>query len=372
MRSVIQGASILMVGLLSSLLSGCDGGPGSGNPSSGMSREQVTETMRSVREYQLARLPDDRTLRGWQHCAFYVGMMAAYRATGEQAYLDSTRAWAERNEWQFGPRKRHADHQCVGQVYLELYEETPEAYRIGPTRSAIRKVTNDPRPGHEVWDWADALFMAPPVLARLGAATGNDRYFDVLASQYWDASAPLYDSKYAFYYRDTRFIDQETENGRNVFWSRGNGWVLAGLARILQVLPEQHSARSRFEQRFRTMAQSVATVQGERGYWYPSLLDPADVPTRETSGTGFFCYALAWGINEGHLSREAYEPVVRRAWVALEEAVNEQGRLGWVQPPGARPAPATRTDTYPYGSGALLLAGSEIIYLLGGNGAGKP
>jgi rhamnogalacturonyl hydrolase YesR len=111
MRSVIQGASILTVGLLFSLLSGCDGSPGSGNPSSGMSREQVIETMRSVREYQLARLPDDRTLRGWQHCAFYVGMMAAYRATGEQAYLDSTRAWAERNEWQFGPRKCHADHQ---------------------------------------------------------------------------------------------------------------------------------------------------------------------------------------------------------------------------------------------------------------------
>jgi hypothetical protein len=110
MRSVIQGASILMVGLLSSLLSGCDGSPGSGNPSSGMSREQVIETMRSVREYQLAQLPEDRTLRGWQHCAFYAGMTAAYRAPGDRMYL-AIRAWAEQNEWQFGPRKCHADHQ---------------------------------------------------------------------------------------------------------------------------------------------------------------------------------------------------------------------------------------------------------------------
>lgn len=372
MRSVIRGTSILMVGLLSTLLSGCDGSPGPENPSVEVPREQIIETMRSVREYQLAQLPEDRKLRGWQHCTFYAGMMAAYRATGDRTYLDSTRAWAERNEWQLGSRKRHADHQCVGQVYLELYREASDGHRIEATRSAMQNVMREPRPGHEAWDWADALFMAPPVLARLGATSGNDRYFDFLAGQYWDASAPLYDSRYNLYYRDTRFIDQETENGRKLFWSRGNGWVLAGLARILQVLPEQHLARSRFEQRFRTMAQSVATLQGERGYWYPSLLDPADVPTRETSGTGFFCYALAWGINEGHLSQEVYEPVVRRAWEALRTAVNERGRLGWVQPPGARPAPAMRADTFPYGSGALLLAGSEMLSVLEGSGGRNP
>lgn len=328
------------------------------------SAREVIETMRSVREYQLAQLPDDRKLRGWQHCAFYVGMMAAYRTTADRAYLDSTRDWAIRNDWTLGANETHADHQCVGQVYLELYMETPEERRIAPTQAGMQKVMDEARPGHEVWDWADALFMAPPVLARLGSATGKNRYFDFLARQYWDASAPLYDPEYDLYYRDLRYRERETENGQRVFWSRGNGWVLAGLARILEALPENHPSRHRFEDRFRTMARTIVALQGEQGFWPPSLLDPGDVETRETSGTGFFCYALAWGINHGYLSRQRYEPVVRTAWGALQDAVNENGRLKWVQPPGSRPAPAAQSDTFPYGSGALLMAGSEILGML--------
>jgi rhamnogalacturonyl hydrolase YesR len=205
------------------MLLSCDGGPAPGSSHTSVPLDEVKKTMRSVRAYQLAQLPNDRKQRGWSHCAFYAGMMAAYRATGERAYLDSTRRWAERNEWEFGSREHHADHQCVGQVYLELFSEESEERRIAPTRTVMEKVMNDPRSGHEVWDWADALFMAPPVLARLGAVTGDGNYFDFLAQQFWDASAPLLDPEYSLYYRDTRFLDQETENGRKVFWSRGNG-----------------------------------------------------------------------------------------------------------------------------------------------------
>lgn len=349
------------------LLGACDSGPTPGEMVPTVSSQKVVETMRSVREYQLAQLPDDRKLRGWQHCAFYVGMMAAYRATRDRGYLDSTRSWATRNDWTLGANEDHADHQCVGQVYLALYAETPEARRIEPTRTVMRKQLGDPRPGHEIWDWADALFMAPPVLARLGGVTENERYLDRLTEQYWDASIPLYDPEYGLYYRDTRYRDRQTENGHPVFWARGNGWVLAGLARILEALPEDHSSRDRFEDRFRGMATAVASLQGEEGFWPPSLLDPGAAGTRETSGTGFFCYALAWGINRGYLSRQRYEPVVRKAWGALRRSVNEDGRLGWVQPPGSRPASAARTDTPPYGAGALLLAGSEVLDMLDGN-----
>ncbi|WP_423816155.1 glycoside hydrolase family 88/105 protein [Salinibacter ruber] len=353
--------------VLAVTLLGCDIGPTSDSPPPPISSEEVKKTMRSVRAYELAQLPNDRKLRGWSHCAFFVGMMASYRATGEQAYLDSTRRWGERNEWELGSRKRHADHQCVGQVYLELYGEEADERRMAPTRTVMDSVVSDPRPGYEAWDWADALFMAPPVLARMGTVTGEERYFDFLADQFWEASAPLYSSKYNLYYRDTRFLDRETEHGRKVFWSRGNGWVLTGIARVLQHLPADHPARPRFERRFRSMAAAVTDLQQESGFWRPSLLDPAAVPSRETSGTGFFCYALAWGINNQLLSTDRYGPVVRKAWRALQRSVNKQGRLGWVQPPGARPAPAHRSDTFAYGSGALLLAGSEIIKKERGN-----
>ena len=160
-----------------------------------------------------------------------------------------------------------------------------------------------------------------------------------------------------------------------MFWSRGNGWVLAGIARVLQDLPQDHSARPWFEDRFRTMAEAVACTQQESGFWRPSLLDAKADPQPETSGTGFFTYALAWGINAGLISETTYGPVVARAWKGMvHQAVNKKGRVGWTQRPGDRPALVEEDRAEPYGAGAFLLAGSELINLLdasGGTGAAR-
>jgi rhamnogalacturonyl hydrolase YesR len=134
---------------------------------------------------------------------------------------------------------------------------------------------------------------------------------------------------------------------------------------VLQDLPDDHSSRDWFEKRFQTMAKAVACLQQEDGFWRPSLLDPQAYPHSETSGTGFFTHALAWGINTGLLSQEKYGPVVSRAWQGMvREAVNEEGRVGWVQEPGDRPAPVTRDHAEPYGAGAFLLAGSQVALLV--------
>ena len=360
----LEGKNFLLILGIFLVLCGCDSGPTPESVPPNISSERVVETMHSVRAYQLAQLPDGRKLRGWSHCAFYAGMMAAYQATGDRVYLDSTRVWAIRNDWTLGANEDHADHQCVGQVYLDLYAETPAARRIDPTRAVMRDRLGDPRPGHEVWDWADALFMAPPVWARLGAATGNDIYFNFMSERFWEASEPLFDPEHGLYYRDERFVDRETAHGAPVFWSRGNGWVLAGIARILQHLPEDHSAHPRFVKRFRTMAAAVAPLQQDDGLWRTSLLDPCEYPAPETSGTALFTYALAWGINEGYLSREDYRATVLKGWGGLSEAVNEEGRLGWVQEVGSRPGPVEMENTGAYGVGGLLMAGSELLRML--------
>jgi rhamnogalacturonyl hydrolase YesR len=330
--------------------------------------EAVVDVMQDVRAFHTAHIltytPRERYNK-WIDCAMYTGLTAAHRATRDPVYLDSTEAWAERLDWQLGPRVRHADDQCVGQVYLEMHEERPNVADIAPTLSRMTTVMADPRPGAVMWDWADALFMAPPVLSRMGRITGSKRAFDFMAERFREASAPLYDPAYGLYYRDQRFLDARSENGEKVFWARGNGWVLAGIARILQDLPQNHSARSWFEERFRTMAEAVACTQQQDGFWRPSLLDPRAYPQPETSGTGFFTYALAWGINAGLLSKDAYGPVVARAWQGMiHRAVNEEGRVGWTQQPGDRPAPVEKDHAEPYGAGAFLLAGSELVSLL--------
>ena len=363
-----RGSVQISLFLLLLMLGACDlGGHGRTNgPEERIDSSQVDQLLRSVTEHEFRRQsPTEKQGASWQLCAFYSGVMAAHDATGFPSYRERVRRWAETNEWSIREdRARHADFQCIGQIFLELYRQDRRPHMIEETKSVFDEIMQTPRSGREMWSWADALFMAPPVLARLGSVTGQQRYFDFLSRQYWDASAPLYDPEYGLYYRDTRYRDRQTVNGHPVCWARGNGWVLAGLARILEALPEDYSGRRRFERRFRAMAKAVASLQGEEGFWPPSLLDPGAAGTRETSGTGFFCYALAWGVNHGHLSRERYEPVVRTAWGALRRSVNEDGRLGWVQPPGSRPAPAVRTDTYPYGAGALLLAGSEVLDML--------
>jgi rhamnogalacturonyl hydrolase YesR len=179
---------------------------------------------------------------------------------------------------------------------------------------------------------------------------------------WWKTTDYMYDTQERLFYRDSRFFDQREPNGQKVFWSRGNGWVLAGLARVLQYLPPDYGGRKRYVALFQDMAARIAQLQGPDGYWRASLLDPASRPLPETSGTGFFTYALAWGINEGLLGRE-YEPTVRRGWSALVRAVQPNGKLGYVQQVGDRPGNTSPEQTEIYGNGAFLLAGSEVLRL---------
>ena len=230
-----------------------------------------------------------------------------------------------------------------------------DIYSKQAVRAVMRKVFD--------WWWCDALFMAPPVLARLYAVSGDREYLDFLDRMWWDTTDFLFDSTEGLYYRDKSYIGKPNANGRKVFWSRGNGWVMGGTVRVLQYLPKNHPARARYVQLLKTMAASVARVQGEDGLWRPSLLDPTEAPVPETSGTGFFCYALAWGVNNGVLERKTYLPVIRKAWRGLVSHVREDGKLGRVQQIGAAPAKVAAEDNQEYGSGAFLLAGSEMLKL---------
>lgn len=220
-----------------------------------------------------------------------------------------------------------------------------------------------PKPGREDWWWCDALFMAPPVLARLAAVTGDNRYLEFLNTMFWDTHDFLYDKEEHLFFRDQSYFDKKTPNGSKTFWARGNGWVMAGTVRVLQYLPKDDPFRDRYVALLQEMAAAIKKIQGEDGLWRPSLLDAKEVPHPETSGSSFFCYALAWGINNGLLSRDEYLPVVKKAWQGLNSWVTAEGKLQWVQPIGAAPDKVTMDNFQEYGAGAFLLAGGEICKL---------
>jgi unsaturated rhamnogalacturonyl hydrolase len=218
-------------------------------------------------------------------------------------------------------------------------------------------------PAKPLWWWCDALFMAPPVLAELSKATGDRRYLAYLDREWSITSAVLYDPAQHLFYRDASFLNQHEQNGKNIFWSRGNGWVMAGLVRVLEYMPKSDALRSKYVHQLQEMAAAVAPLQGNDGLWRPGLLDADAYRLPENSGSAFITYALAYGVQEHILDRKRYLPVVHKAWAGLLSHIYEDGRLGCIQPIGAAPGAFTATSSYVYGVGAYLLAGSEIYKL---------
>jgi len=234
----------------------------------------------------------------------------------------------------------------------------------------------EPRPGPEMgwaeddnWSWCDALFMAPPTMALIAEATGDSQYLDLMNTMWWETYDYLYDPEEHLWYRDGRYVIQadgsgpRTPSGQKIFWSRGNGWVFAGLALVLEHIPTDYPERPRFEALFRDMAATLIRIQGEDGLWRSSLLDPGEYPIPESSGSGFFVYGLAWGLNNGVLDSATYQTAVREGWRGLNWALQPSGKLGWVQQIGYDPRSVTADDSMEYGTGAFLLAGSEMLKL---------
>jgi len=220
------------------------------------------------------------------------------------------------------------------------------------------------------WWWCDALFMGPPALVKLGAVTGNSSYFTYTDELFKECYNLLYDKEEHLFARDIKYVikndgkDIREANGKKIFWSRGNGWVMGGIVRVLQELPANYSGREFYIKLFKEMSARLKDLQQADGLWRASLLDPDSYPGGEVSGSGFDCYAMAWGINNGILDKETYLPIVKKAWIGLNKCVKEDGHVGWVQPIGADPKKNFNADSWEvYGSGAFLLAGSEVIKL---------
>jgi rhamnogalacturonyl hydrolase YesR len=351
------------------------GGCATTSTTSGLRPAEVLAVMERVADWQLAN-PSRHASTDWTQGAGYTGMMALAGISPRATYLQAMLAMGEANQWKLGRRPYHADDHCVGQTYCELYLRTRAGRMIEPMRAQFDQILAAPRVYPtldfkqkgvgDLWSWCDALFMAPPAWLRLSVVTGEKKYRDFAVTNWWRTSDYLYDSTEHLYFRDSTYFDKREANGRKIFWSRGNGWVMGGLVRMLQHLPKTDPERRRFERQFREIAAKILTCQQPDGLWRSSLLDPVNYPLKETSGSAFYTYALTWGVNEGLLERREFEPAARKAWLALVACVNPDGKLTHVQPIGADPKQFAGDATEVYAVGAFLLAGSEIYRLTGG------
>jgi rhamnogalacturonyl hydrolase YesR len=309
----------------------------------------------------------------WISATFLIGLTKLSRVSNAAGSTEFMRQTAE--HFNFGllggyaPRAMiDADNLAIGALYQELYARSGEAGEIMPLRQRLDYIMPhlmlEPAPEKLVWWWCDALFMAPPVLARASAQTGDPAYLQAMDVQWWRNYDRLWSAEHGLYLRDERFATRTTRNGKPIFWGRGNGWVIAGLVRVLESMPADFPSRPRYVATLRTMAAALVQLQRkEDGLWTTSLLDPLDPSGPESSGSAFYAYALAWGINHGVLDRATYLPHVLRAWSGLAAIVQPNGLLGYAQRTGDQPEPSTASDTALYGTGALLLAGTEVMKL---------
>jgi len=330
----------------------------------------------------------------WGIGAYQTGNMRAWETFAEPAWLARSLDFGVANGWQVGgpwpisapyetsgetTHRLHADSHTAAQTYLDLYlldpTQTVRKTSAESTMDDLLANTYWPDPwgansfADDDWGWIDAFYMAAPTLARMANIENNEAYRTQLRDMYnyMKLNRDLYDDAEGLWYRDANSKSETSLNGEKVFWSRGNGWVMAGLVRVLEELPAGHADRAEFESMLQSMAAALVPLQGTDGFWRSSLLDPAHYPNPETSGTAFFTYAMAWGIRHGILNTATYQPVVEAAWEGLTTiALQPSGLLGYIQDRGRAPKAAGASESHPYGVGAFLLAGTEVVRLAGG------
>ena len=345
--------------------------------------EEVRKIIDKVNTYwQTHNKPEVRSF--WDNAAYHTGNMEAYFLTGNETYRAYSEAWATHNEWKgaksnnkaewrysYGESDKYVlfgDYQICFQTYVDLYNILPENHKIARAREVMEYQMSTPK--NDYWWWSDGLYMVMPVMTKMYHVTGNQKYLDKLYEYIQFSDSIMYDAEEGLYYRDAKYVypKHKSVNGKKDFWARGDGWVLAGLAKVLKDLPKEFKHYDFFVDKYVRMAKAVADIQQPGGYWTRSMMDPEHAPGPETSGTAFFTYGLLWGVNNGYLDEATYMPVIKKAWNYLKKtALQKDGRVGYVQPIGEKAIPGQIVDansTANFGVGAFLLAACEYVRYL--------
>jgi len=351
-----------------------------------ITKSKTMEAMVLANKYFMEKWPDagkiivtdrPRPSNIWTRGVYYEGLMALYKIKPDTAWLNYALRWGEFHKWGLrnGIKTRNGDDQCCGQTYIDLYLlDTTKKEKIRDIKACIDNMMESAK--IDDWNWIDAIQMSMPVYARLGAIYKDDRYFKRMYDMFMftklkHGTNGLYSMMDKLWWRDKDFVPPYKEpNGEDCYWSRGNGWVLAALVRSMDFLPRNSTYKKEFLNTYKDMVDALVACQRKDGFWNVSLHDSTHFGGKEVSGTALFVYGIAWGINNGTLSKKKYLPVVMKAWTGLvNESVHPNGFLGFVQGTGKEPKDSQPIgyDNVPnfedFGLGCFLLAGSEVYKL---------
>ena len=363
-RTILTGITVLL--LIGTLWA--EAGFESGASAQLPSQQDVLTTITLVNNYWIAQNPVPGN-SDWTQATYFTGDLAAYTVTGQANYLTFAESWASGHGYSLkgGNNTNYANYQAAGQVYIALSQLLSNPSDASSITQSVNGMVNSSAVNE--WYWIDAINMSMPDFAELGAITGNTNYFKKMNAlyNYTRNTLGLYNATTGLWWENSSYKNTTT------YWSRGNGWAFAALAKVLSVDPPSDANRAGYIRDFQNMAAALLKCQQPGGYWNSDLGNTNDYPGPESSGTSFFLYGFAWGVNNAILDGATYEPAIARAWDFLANtAIQPSGLLGYVQPTGGAPASSTSSDTFDYGVGAFLLAASEMVSLTESSPAPPP
>ena len=311
----------------------------------------------------------------WTRAVYYEGLMAFNQIDPKAEYIQYAMDWGQAHDWNLrdGIKTRNADNQCAGQTYIDLALLKKDTTFMSNIKASIDLMLTTDK--IDDWSWIDAIQMGMPIFARLGNITGNQAYYNRMWEMYDYTRSKLnggglYDTKNHLWWRDKDFMPPYKEpNGKDCYWSRGNGWVAAALVRVLDGLPKSAPHYEDYMQDYKDLMHAILKYQDKGGYWNVSMADPTHFGGKELTGTALFTYAMAWGVNNGILKKKTFKKPITKAWAMLYSCVHPNGFLGYVQGTGKEPKDSQPVgydhvpDFEDFGLGCFLLAGSEVYKL---------
>lgn len=328
-----------------------------------------------------------RNSRIWTRGVFYEGLLNMVREEPKPEWVKYSVDWGEYHDWYSctDEQARHADFQCCGQSYIEMYLMDPEqTQRLEHIKMRIDDMMATDKVND--WYWIDAVQMAMPIFMQLGSITGDATYFDRAREMYVytrnqqggskkGGGSPLFNEKTGLWYRDYKFdppYKDKVETDKDCYWSRGNGWIYMALSRIMQFSPATETYREDYVADFTAMSRALLDCQRTDGFWNVSLAAPSNFGAKgsegpEISGTALFVGGMAYGVRSGLLDKDTYMPAIERGWEAMHLAVHpDDGYVGYMQGTGSAPedgGPITynsRPDFEDFGIGCWLWGAAEV------------
>ena len=264
-------------------------------------------------------------------CAWYGSLTFAQLTKNAALQADLVKRFdkLKNEETSMIPIPNHVDNTVFGTVPLEIALQFPNkkeeremgvfmadaqfAPPFGPNGKPESQKYYEQGLSWQTRVWIDDMYMLTMIQTQAFRVTKDKKYLNHAADEM------------VFYLKEIQRPNGLFYHAPDVpfFWGRGNGWMAAGMAELLRVLPKNNPNYGKIMDGYHKMMATLLQYQATDGMWRQLIDDPTS--WAETSSTGMFTFAMITGVKNGWLDAKTYAPAARKGWLALIKYINTEG-----------------------------------------------